>query len=91
VLEVWAPSMPLLAEAALADARLLRLAAALAASPNAGRPFAQALLAFLVDTRLPTLRDAASPARPGCPMLRRPACARRPTGWACLPAWSGGG
>ena len=55
--------MPLLADAARRDANLLRVAAALAANVNVGRPFAQALLAFLVHTRLPTLQQPASPAR----------------------------
>ena len=69
ILEIWAPSMPLLAEAAQHDARLLRMAAALATNANVGRPFAQALLAFLVDKRLLTLQQPSSPARPS---LRAP-------------------
>lgn len=64
ILEIWAPSMPMLAEAAQHDARLLRMAAALAINGNVGRPFSQALLAFLVDKRLPTLQLPSSSARP---------------------------
>ena len=54
--------MPLLADAAQRDPHLLRVAAALAANVNVGRPFAQALLAFLVNKRLPTLQQPASKA-----------------------------